>query len=492
MKNRLETRVGLFFVLAALAAVLMLEVSDNFSFFRKTYVLYADFDNINELKPGDPVKLAGVEIGKVDGIGFGVAEGKPVRVTLQIDQDYRDRVKDDSVASIYFTGLMGQNFVALHPGGGSTVPMDARSVLKTTEQASLNAIMTTLDQASHGLQKVTQSFEGVEFVDVIGPLKHFLENNTPRMDKIVQNMETLSTQLASGEGTVGKLLSDEQLYHSMQTTMANMEKISTLIADGGGTIGKLVSEDQLYTQLKSVADNFTDMSTDLKGMVNKVKNGEGTLGKLIHDDHLLASLQTTADDLGKMAADLKDISAKVAKGEGTAGKLIHDEKLYAKLNTAADNLGQVASDLKGATGKVAKGEGTLGKLIHDEAVYNSLEKSAQLIENTTAKAEKLIDNANGAVATAQTVLTKVNEGSGTLGKLVNEDALYAETASAMRSFREIMDKINQGKGTAGLLVNDPSLFRNAKATLQKVDNATETMEDQGPISVIGVMFNGLF
>ena len=47
MKNRLETRVGLFFVLAALAAVLMLEVSNNSGFFGKTYVLYADFNNVN-------------------------------------------------------------------------------------------------------------------------------------------------------------------------------------------------------------------------------------------------------------------------------------------------------------------------------------------------------------------------------------------------------------------------------------------------------------
>ena len=492
MKNRLETRVGIFFVLAALAAVLMLEVSDNASFFRSTYVLYADFNNINELKPGDPVKLAGVEIGKVETIGFGQEAGKPVRATLRIDQQYQDRVKDDSIASIYFTGLMGQNFVAIQPGGGSTVAMEPDGILKTTEQASLNAIMTTLDNASQGLQKVTKSFEGVEFVDVVGPLRDFLQANGPRMDQIVQNMETISGELAAGNGTAGQLLRDEQLYATMKNTMANMEKITTLVADGGGTIGKLVSEDQLYTQLQGVAENFTTMSTDLKGVVDKVKNGEGTIGKLLNDNTLVASLQTTADDLGKMAADLKGVSAKVAKGEGTAGKLIHDDQLFAKLDAAADDIGQVAADLKGVTTKVANGEGTVGKLINDDAVYNSLQKSASALENTTGKAEKLIDNADAAVATAQSVLTKVDQGGGTLGKLVNEDALYAETSSAMRNLREIMEKINQGHGTAGLLVNDPSLFKNAKATLQKVDNATETMEDQGPISVIGVMFNGLF
>lgn len=485
MKNRLETRVGLFFVLAALAAVLMLEVSDNFSFFRKTYVLYADFNNINELKVGDPVKLAGVQIGRVESIGFSEEEGSPVRVTLQLDRTYENRVKDDSTASINFTGLMGQNFVGIQPGGGSTVAMKENSILKTSEQANLNTIMTTLDEASKGLQKVTQSFEGVEFVDVVGPLKHFLENNTPRMNQIVNNMETITTQLAEGNGTAGQLLRDERLYESMQSTLVNLQKVTGLLADGEGTVGKMLSGDELYQQLRGVADNFLTTSTNMKALTNKMKDGEGTLGKLINDEKLFASLQTTAEDLGKMAGDLKGISEKVANGEGTVGKLINDEQLFTKLDTAA-------TDLKNVTGKVVRGEGTVGKLINNKEVYDSLEKSAQALENTTAKAEKFIDNASNAVAAAQSVLTKVNEGNGTLGKLVNEDMLYVETRSAMRHMREIMEKINKGKGTAGMLVNDDSLFKNARATLQKVDNATETMEDQGPISVIGVMFNGLF
>jgi len=70
--------------------------------------------------------------------------------------------------------------------------------------------------------------------------------------------------------------------------------------------------------------------------------------------------------------------------------------------------------------------------------------------------------------------------------------LYAESTEAMKNLREIMQKINRGDGSLGMLVNDDSLFKSARATLQKVDNATETMEDQGPISIIGVMFNGLF
>jgi phospholipid/cholesterol/gamma-HCH transport system substrate-binding protein len=185
---------------------------------------------------------------------------------------------------------------------------------------------------------------------------------------------------------------------------------------------------------------------------------------------------------------------------------VHNDKLYDLLNTTANDFSVVASDLKTVTDKVAKGEGTIGKLLHEDELYNSLTASAKSLENSSAKVDRLVDNTNTlvtdsrstvdtvseAAAAAKSVLTKVDHGEGTLGKLVNQDVLYAETTEAMKNLREIVQKINRGEGTVGMLVNDDSLFKSARATLQKVDNATETMEDQGPVSVIGLMFNGLF
>jgi len=106
--------------------------------------------------------------------------------------------------------------------------------------------------------------------------------------------------------------------------------------------------------------------------------------------------------------------------------------------------------------------------------------------------DRLSGRCNNKRRAAPLHIHKVDEGEGTLGKLVNQDVLYAETTEAMKNLREIVQKINRGEGTVGMLVNDDSLFKSARATLQKVDNATETMEDQGPVSVIGLMFNGLF
>src|SRR5205085_2548500 len=111
MKNTLETRLGIFFALALIAGVVLLEMIGTPDFFKSGYPVKARFNTIQELKVGDPVKMAGVEIGRVRSIEL--QEGK-VEVTLKLQRNAR--VKTDSKASIRFIGLLGQNFVAVDFG----------------------------------------------------------------------------------------------------------------------------------------------------------------------------------------------------------------------------------------------------------------------------------------------------------------------------------------------------------------------------------------
>ncbi len=63
---------------------------------------------------------------------------------------------------------------------------------------------------------------------------------------------------------------------------------------------------------------------------------------------------------------------------------------------------------------------------------------------------------------------------------------------AMTNIREITEKINKGQGSVGKLVNDESLYKNVKVSLQKLDKATESLEDQGPLSILGIAVQSLF
>jgi phospholipid/cholesterol/gamma-HCH transport system substrate-binding protein len=127
----------------------------------------------------------------------------------------------------------------------------------------------------------------------------------------------------------------------------------------------------------------------------------------------------------------------------------------------------------------------VGKLIYDDALYESasaavtsLQDAASEIEDTVADARKVVD--------------QVNAGQGTVGKLLHDETLYHETTESMTNLKEILKKINQGQGTIGKIVNDQELYKNAKLTLQKLDQATEGLEDQGPLSVLGTAVSKLF
>jgi phospholipid/cholesterol/gamma-HCH transport system substrate-binding protein len=102
-----------------------------------------------------------------------------------------------------------------------------------------------------------------------------------------------------------------------------------------------------------------------------------------------------------------------------------------------------------------------------------------------ADARKLLTNANE-------VVLNVRGGQGTVGKLLTDDTLYREATGSMTNLHEILLKINQGQGTVGQLINDDSFLKDAKLSLQKLDKATESLEDTGPLSILGTMVSSLF
>jgi phospholipid/cholesterol/gamma-HCH transport system substrate-binding protein len=119
MNSRLvEIWVGIF-VAAGLAALFMLAMKvSNLSTYSNDegYEIDARFEDISGLKVRSPVTMAGVTIGRVNGIRFDDQTFQAV-VTLRIDDKYREVLPKDTSASIYTAGLLGEKYVGLEPGG---------------------------------------------------------------------------------------------------------------------------------------------------------------------------------------------------------------------------------------------------------------------------------------------------------------------------------------------------------------------------------------
>lgn len=330
MKNTLETRLGIFFAVALIAAVVLLELLGGRDLFTTGTVLRARFGNIQELKVGDPVKMAGVEIGRIQNIEL---TGGKVEVRMKVSQ--RAEVHTDSKAAIRFVGLMGQNFVALDFGTATAPIATQDTLLESTDQADLNSLLVKLDQVASGVDGLTKNFSGENFGNLLSPLTDFFKDNKPRMSAILGNVQTMSDQIVQGKGTVGKLINEDALYVSVQEAVR-------------------------------------------------------------------------------------------------------------RWSTATDGI------------------------------------------------KPLVDQANLTLKTVQTTMTGINAGDGSLGKLVKDETLYRETTEALANLREIFQKINKGQGTVGKLINEDTFLKDARMTLQKVDKATEGLEDQGPMSVFGILVNSLF
>jgi phospholipid/cholesterol/gamma-HCH transport system substrate-binding protein len=330
MKNTLETRLGIFFALALVVAVIILEMIGAADFFKSGYQVNASFKNAQELKKGDLVKMAGVEIGRVESIDLVEQRAK---VVMKIKGKYE--IKTDAKAAIKFTGLMGQNFVSIEDGTLNAANALAGATLETFEQPDLSAIMTKLDSVASGVEGLTKSFSPENFSSLLGPITDFMKQNTNNLGAILSNTRLVTEQIAQGKGTVGKLIYDDSLYNNALSTVTSLQ---------------------------------------------------------------------------------------LAAGE----------------------------------------------------------------------AKSLISDAHGAIGVARNLIDQVNAGQGTLGMLAKDPALYKETTATMTNAREILEKINHGQGSVGKLINDESFLKNAKLSLQKLDKATEGLEDQGPLSVLGILINNLF
>lgn len=156
MTNRkiMELWVGVFaiFGFAALAVLAMkvgnlgsVDVGDSYS-------VKARFDNIGQLKVKAPITVAGVRVGRVTGIN--VDDNFYAVVTMNISKDY-DQLPADSGASILTAGLLGEQYVALEPGGDDEPLKEGDELPLTNSALILEKIISQFlyDKASEGSSK---------------------------------------------------------------------------------------------------------------------------------------------------------------------------------------------------------------------------------------------------------------------------------------------------------------------------------------------------
>jgi phospholipid/cholesterol/gamma-HCH transport system substrate-binding protein len=307
-----ELKIGVITVFAiVMTLVLVFLLSGEGGFSWQQYGLKTRFDNIAGLKPGAPVRVAGVEVGSVSATTF---DGNRVEVAMKVNEDYRHLITTESTAVLGSISLLGEAAVDITAASGGTSIPDWGYVRSGPAAGSLTDVAT---KATAGIEQLTAVLADVR----------------------------------AGRGTIGQLLTNDSLYQELNGLVAAAEDVASNVNAGRGTIGRLATNPAAAQALESALQNLQDVTARLRA-------GEGTLGKFLTDDSLNRSLTS-------MASNADAITARLSKGEGTAGALLNERELYDRMNS-------IMSRMDSVTAALQKGEGTAGQLLHDKQLYENM------------------------------------------------------------------------------------------------------------------------
>jgi len=318
-----QLKVGIMAILALVvlgALIVLLTGTQNP--FAKTSVVYTFMGDSGAMTEGSGVRLNGILIGKVRKIGLS-GESDPDRVIkmeLEIDDKFMNQIPVDSNIGFSAENVLGSKFLNIKRG--------------------------QKNQFLHN-GSVIQARDDRDFLEVIQsamPLLDSAQVILRRIDKIVALVE-------AGKGSIGKLLTDEQLYNNLNNTIADMNKVTSSVAKGGGTIGRLLNDDALYNDVRATI-------AKLDAIADGLLAGQGTAGKLLKDPALY-------DELRKSSSEIRTLLADLNAGKGTAGKLLKDESLHQRLVASLDKINSTID-------RVNSGQGTLGQLMVNPALYENL------------------------------------------------------------------------------------------------------------------------
>jgi len=321
-----QLKVGLIVLVsvALLSSLLFLMSSaSGMGLFTPKMTVTSYFPNSNSLKIGAPVSLEGVTIGEVTKVQITTDPAHkltPVKVIMKLDTKFRDSLHKDSTSSLVKDGLVGDTVVDINSQLATGPQLESGDQLPSVETSDLDAVMA---RAKDTMQT---------------------------LDATLGKLSTILDSLNQGQGTVGQLLKNRELFDNLNATTRSANALISDLNSGRGSAGKLLKDDELYNHLNDLSIHFDNISKNLDA-------GKGSAGKLLTDDKLY-------DNLNSSVAHLNSLLTEADAGKGTLGLLAKDPAFAHKLDDTIGNLNSLLNN-------VNAGKGTLGKFATDDQAYNN-------------------------------------------------------------------------------------------------------------------------
>lgn len=381
-------KVGIFVVIALiLLSALILQKSWGLDWLSKSVKAVTFLPDVGGLKSGAPVWLAGLEIGRVRKVSIvppevyaGNAQAfhrieelrekidsidpmlstaqrdieelqdeirtlkldiRLVEVQIDIRPQYLNRIRSDSEVSIGSRGLIGDSFIDISPGTHSTLPEKQGEyyVIESLKSPGFREIMTGANDVVANFGVLSEEFKNIvkKFnperisTDATGILQD-LQKTVRQMNHTFTRASVLIDDLHNGEGTVGKIVSDPELYRRLTESLEKFNSIAENIQTGDGTIAKFINDPSIF-------DSAHETLRKAELLMDRIEQGEGTLGRLSKDEALYEKTKIALESFASLANEIE-------QGKGTMGKLMKDPGLYNNLDQSTAEISKLLYDLR--------------------------------------------------------------------------------------------------------------------------------------------------
>ena len=285
--NAQKIKLGLFVIITAILLVIALYfIGRKQNIFGSTYYISAVFNNVNGLKLGNNVRYSGINVGTVKKIFM--INDSTICVDMAIESSILDHMRTNAKAVIGSDGIVGSMVVNIFPGSIEADLLKPGDTLSSIRKVSTSDMMSTLNVTN--------------------------ENAAALSSELLK----ITNSLNEGQGTLGRLLNDEEMGSDLKETVKNLNRVSreasSVIADLKAVISDiqfeesllyvLVSDSLAATQFRSTLTHLEASSVEIENAVEnlneiilQVKEGEGTFNYIMTDTTLVNDIDETVKNV---------------------------------------------------------------------------------------------------------------------------------------------------------------------------------------------------
>jgi len=279
-------KVGIFATICLIILALFIwKIEDLNPFKTKGEHLKAVFDSVAGLDDKASVRVAGVRVGRVDGVDL---EGTKARVNILLQKKLP--LTKGTYAKVSNLGLLGEKYIEIIPGPPGGPPLDTSIPLVGETPPSFDDTMAKLDKIGDSVQQITGSLAGG---DLGGSINRLIGSVQATSDEIrflvMENREGLRATIGNANAASATLARElPRLSEQMNRTLSQIE---TILAENRSNVaGTTANAREVTEKLQISVDNLNKIS-------DKIAKGEGTIGKLVNSDEAYKDVVSTLDSI---------------------------------------------------------------------------------------------------------------------------------------------------------------------------------------------------